>query len=122
MKKYVQFTDADEIKILSIFGAPQNPDDYPNYAEIEEDDPRLAAFDVLAEWREYQSKARRALAQSDTTMMRITEAVIMGATTLTAPGAVAWAEYRRSLRAILGTASGDPNQDLPERPAYPVGT
>ncbi len=43
MTVYVQFSDSTQTKIVSVFCCPQDPDIYPNYAEIEETDTELYA-------------------------------------------------------------------------------
>jgi len=42
--QYVQFSDATEAKIQSIFGCPQNANDYPNQGQVDSSDPRFIAF------------------------------------------------------------------------------
>lgn len=74
------------------------------------------------QWAEYQAKALEILKQSDVTLARITEAVIAGKTTFTAPDVTPWATFRAKLRAIGGAPTGDPAQPLPAQPAYPAGT
>ncbi len=66
-------------------------------------------------------KARAAIAETDVTMLRVADAVAVGKTSWTAADVVAWATYRRALRAIIeGT---DPTSTaLPARPAYPANT
>lgn len=41
---HVQWVDADQTKILSVFGAPQDGDQYPNQDEVPSDDERYAAY------------------------------------------------------------------------------
>lgn len=41
---YVQFTDATKTKIGAVFSSPQNPDDYPNYAEVDPGEPETLAL------------------------------------------------------------------------------
>lgn len=43
MKSYVQL-DGDGSAVLAVFGAPQDPEAWPGYAEVESDDPRLLEF------------------------------------------------------------------------------
>lgn len=38
--RYVNFYDDTRTRIATIFGGPQNPEFWPNYGEIEDDDPR----------------------------------------------------------------------------------
>lgn len=44
MKSYVQFADDKERSIIATFSSPQHPDDYQNYADIEDTDPRLTEY------------------------------------------------------------------------------
>lgn len=65
-------------------------------------------------WCEYQEKALAALTDSDRTILRCYEnSVIIPAE---------WAEYRKELRSILSSTSGDPTKELPVAPIYPEGT
>jgi hypothetical protein len=74
-------------------------------------------------WAAYQAKARAALTDSDTSMLRIYEAVILGATTMEAADVVAFVKWRQALRAILSAAQHEEIPDaLPAMPGYPVGT
>lgn len=41
---YVQFSDNSKVKIISVFGCPQDPQVWPNQGEVEEEDPRLIDF------------------------------------------------------------------------------
>lgn len=74
-------------------------------------------------WAARQAQARAALADSDITMHRISEAVALGNTAWTAPDVVTFMQWRRQLRAILSQAqpSTIPSA-LPTKPAYPAGT
>jgi hypothetical protein len=67
----------------------------------------------------FAASAQAALDASDTTMLRVTEAVALGLTTMSADDVVAWVNYRRALRALLKSTT---IASLPARPAYPVGT
>lgn len=73
-------------------------------------------------WSDYQANAKIALDEADTTMLRVQEAVALGANTATSPDVVVFVNYRRALRAILKSQSGDATQPLPTKPAYPAGT
>lgn len=42
--RYIQCSGPDHKKIISIFSAPQNEDDYPNRGELEDNDPLLIAY------------------------------------------------------------------------------
>ncbi len=75
------------------------------------------------QWATYQAKARATLTKSDTSMLRIYEAVILGDTTMESPDVVAFVKWRQALRTILSTAQPEEIPDvLPAMPAYPVGT
>lgn len=41
---YVQFEDTTEQKIISFFGAPQDPEVWPNQGTVDTSDPRWHAF------------------------------------------------------------------------------
>jgi len=41
---YIQYSDSTEATIISYFGAPQDPDKYPNQGVIETSDARWATF------------------------------------------------------------------------------
>jgi len=61
------------------------------------------------------------LAESDKTMLRIFEAVVVKELDAEAPEVVAWAEYRRHLRFLLNR--GDFKDDeIPVKPDYPPAT
>jgi len=93
---------------------------YPTDAEIAAQFP--AAANARA-WEAYQAQACAALADSDLTMHRLTEAVSIGATTLTAADVVAFVQWRIALRAILSQAQpATIPSSLPAKPAYPAGT
>lgn len=66
-------------------------------------------------------QARAAIAASDVTMLRVADAVAVGKTTWTAADVVAWATYRRALRALIDGADSAATA-LPARPAYPANT
>ncbi len=75
------------------------------------------------QWMAYQGQARAALSASDTTMHRIAEAVALGATTWTTANVVAFASWRKALRAILTqTQPATIPTALPAMPPYPSGT
>jgi hypothetical protein len=61
------------------------------------------------------------LGSSDTTMLRIAEAVAVGLTSWTAADVVAWVNWRRALRAIV-SGSDTSSASIPSRPAYPSGS
>lgn len=74
-------------------------------------------------WVNYQENAQSALTDSDTTMLRIAEAVALSDTTYTAADVVAFVNYRRELRAIMTAAQPAViPTSLPTKPAYPAGT
>ncbi|MDR3534928.1 MAG: hypothetical protein P4L71_00385 [Acetobacteraceae bacterium] len=66
-------------------------------------------------------QAKAALASSDTTMHRVAEAVALAKTTWTAADVVAFATWRRALRAIMD-GTDTTSTALPTKPAYPSGT
>lgn len=76
----------------------------------------------LSAWAKFQYDAQVALAKSDTTILRITEAVAKGKNTWASADVQAYLAYRDSLRLIVRTANGDPTQPFPVQPAYPAGT
>lgn len=81
------------------------------------------AATTAQKWAAYQTAAQGTLSDSDTSMLRIYEAVILGDTTMEAPDVVAFVKWRQELRAILSTAQPEEIPDaLPAMPAYPVGT
>lgn len=81
------------------------------------------AATAAEQWAAYQAGARETLGASDTSMLRIYEAVILGATTMAAADVVAFVQWRQTLRAILSASQPDDiPTDLPAMPAYPVGT
>ncbi|WP_236189302.1 hypothetical protein [Pseudomonas pharyngis] len=41
---FVQFSDSEEAVVLSVFGCPQDPSEYPNQQEISVEDPRYLKF------------------------------------------------------------------------------
>lgn len=41
---YVQFGDATEQTIVSVFYGPQDPDEYPNQGQVNDSDKRYIAF------------------------------------------------------------------------------
>jgi hypothetical protein len=61
------------------------------------------------------------LTVTDTTMHRVSEAVVLGLNTWTGSDVVAWMNYRRVLRAIAN-GTNTTSTTLPTKPAYPVGT
>lgn len=65
-------------------------------------------------WSAYQQSAMAALTESDKTVIRCYENGIA------LPPA--WAEYRKTLRGIVGAQTGDSTVPLPTKPAYPAGT
>ena len=66
-------------------------------------------------------QARAAIAASDVTMLRVADAVAVGKTTWTTADVVAWASYRRALRAIID-GTDTTSTALPSKPAYPANT
>ena len=75
------------------------------------------------QWAAYQAAAKVVLEGTDTTMHRIAEGVSLGLTSWTAADVVAWVNYRRLLRVILGEAQpATVPTALPAQPTYPAGT
>lgn len=75
------------------------------------------------QWITYQSAARQALAATDTTVVRVQEAIALGATTATAADVVAYMQYRKQLRGIL--QQPQPTNipaTLPAAAPYPANT
>jgi hypothetical protein len=75
---------------------------------------------VVPQAPDTRATAQIALTKSDTTMHRVSEAVMLGLTTWTTADVVVWADYRRALRAMVDGAPT--TAALPTRPAYPAGT
>lgn len=67
-------------------------------------------------------QAMAALAESDITNQRIIDAIASGLNFWTGTDVVAWATYRKALRAIVHGAMAVPPTSLPTKPAYPAGT
>lgn len=65
-------------------------------------------------WAALQSQAQAAIDASDITLLRCVEHGV--------PVPAEWVAYRAALRSIVRSATGDPTQGLPARPAYPAGT
>lgn len=42
--RYVQFESSEELKIISVFGSPQDEQYWPNQGVVEDNDPRYMAF------------------------------------------------------------------------------
>lgn len=75
------------------------------------------------QWAVYQNAALKALQDSDITMHRILESVILGTVTAWTLDEQNWVNYRRTLRAILSQAQpATIPTALPTKPAYPAGT
>lgn len=73
-------------------------------------------------WASYQNIAKMLLENTDVTMTRIHEGIILGTTFSGAADVIAWAQYRKSLRTIVDASSGDTTLPYPTKPPYPVGT
>lgn len=69
---------------------------------------------IAVAWSAYQGEAYDLMKSSDTTLLRCVEAGIA------VPSG--WVTFRANLRAIIGSAVGDPTIALPSRPPYPSGT
>lgn len=111
---FVQFADATQTKVVSIFSGPQDEIEYPNQGVIEDTDARYLAFVNAPAWAAYQAGAQAELDASDRTVLRCYE------NSVTVPAS--WLAYRKALRAIISASSGDSTQPLPTKPAYPAGT
>jgi len=66
-------------------------------------------------------QAQAALTKTDTTMLRVQEAITLGLTTATTADVVAFVHYRKALRAIVD-GTDTTSTSLPAQPAYPQGT
>lgn len=44
MKKYVQFSNAEQTAIKAVFGSPQSEDSFENLGEIDAEDPRYLDY------------------------------------------------------------------------------
>ena len=66
-------------------------------------------------------QAQSALTKTDTTMLRVQEAIMLGLTTATTADVVAFVHYRKALRAIVG-GTDTTSTSLPAQPAYPANT
>jgi hypothetical protein len=75
---------------------------------------QIEARQAADAWASHQADAMAALDDSDTTILRCYENGVV------VPQA--WAAYRQALREVVGAASGDPSQGLPQKPPYPSGT
>jgi hypothetical protein len=66
-------------------------------------------------------QAKKDLADTDRTMLRISEAVALGSNSWTSSDVSAFVEYRRSLRAIQN-GTDTQSTTLPSKPPFPAGT
>ncbi|MGB9154412.1 MAG: hypothetical protein WCD70_15150 [Alphaproteobacteria bacterium] len=66
-------------------------------------------------------QAQSALTKTDTTMLRVQEAITLGLTTATTADVVAFVHYRKALRAIVD-GTDTTSTSLPAQPAYPANT
>jgi hypothetical protein len=111
---YVQFSDETHTKIVSVFGGPQDPEVYPNQAEIEDTDQRYLDFfnppiDVTAVNTVRQAEL---VAAASLVMAPILVSLQLGdATDEETLSAKAWQAYYRALKLVDVTASN---------PAWPV--
>jgi hypothetical protein len=65
-------------------------------------------------WDSYKQSAQNALEKSDITVWRCIENGV------SVPKV--WGDYRKALRAIVSSSSGDSSQSLPTCPAFPSGS
>lgn len=75
---------------------------------------QLSAQQAANAWTVYQATAMAALADSDITILRCYESAVV------VPAE--WSSYRKALRTIISSTSGDATQPLPAKPAYPAGS
>jgi hypothetical protein len=68
-----------------------------------------------------QASAQSALTKTDTSMLRVQEAITLGLTTATTADVVAFVQYRKALRAIIN-GTDTTSTSLPAEPAYPANT
>lgn len=102
-KLHVQLLDAQSLGKLIISDANGKP--------VAADKPSLTPEQL---WVEFKAKAQFILNKSDLTIIRCVE------NSVSVP--VTWANYRKSLRAIIEASTGDASQPLPAKPDYPAGT
>ncbi|MDY7559979.1 tail fiber assembly protein [Pseudomonas sp. CCC3.2] len=113
---YVQFTDATETKLTSIFGGPQDPDAYPNQGVIEDTDQRYLDFfnppiDVAAVNTVRQSEL---VAAASLVMAPILVSLQLGdATDEETLSAKAWQAYYRALKSVDVTVKSPAWPELP---------
>ncbi len=95
----------------------KHPDRTPVF--IQEDlTAQLAEIQSQLQAEQLKQEAQAELDISDKTMVRLIDAVVRGATTFTAPDAVAFSAYRYGLREVVrGNSSVKPT-----KPDYPQGT
>ena len=78
---------------------------------------------LAQQWTSYQASVKMALASTDTTVARISEAISLGSTTATTADVVAYMSYRKSLRAILSEVQQTTIPTaLPTKAPYPANT
>ena len=68
-----------------------------------------------------KQQAQSALTKTDTTMLRVQEAITLGLTTATTADVVAFVQYRKALRGIVD-GTDTTSTSLPAQPAYPANT
>ena len=78
-------------------------------------------IDPIAERAKLVISAKGELSSTDTTVLRIQEAISLGILTSTTPSVVAFMAYRKELRAIISGVD-IASVSLPFKPAYPAGT
>ena len=104
--QYVQFSDSQETKIVTVFGCPQDPVYWPNQGTVEDDDPRYLEFlnpqptpeQLLAE---KQAQKSQLLTSASIAMTPIYMALQLGdATDDVTVSAKAWRAYYVALEAV----------------------
>lgn len=75
--------------------------------------------DATAVLASFHSAVKTALADTDTTMLRIDEGVGLGLCSYSNPDVSAFIQYRRSLRALINASQVSA---MPIKPSYPVGS
>lgn len=119
MSIWVQFSDVEKTRITSVFWSPQDPDYWPDLAEIGEDDPRYLAFinpqptqeEILAA---KETKKQMLMSNASIAMTPFFLALQLGdATDEETLSAKAWRAYYVALQAV------DVSVSEPEWPVAP---
>lgn len=119
MNIWVQFSDATQLRITSVFWSPQDPTDWPDLVELQDDDPRYLAFinpqptqeEILAA---KEAKRQLLMNSASIAMTPVFLALQLGdATDDETLSAKAWRAYYVALQAV------DISVDNPEWPVSP---